>query len=738
MVKGTVDDQKPGSKRVKPTPVAISKFKITNLEDGEILHQVCVIIAGESPDLGYAEETNFVSVSSTDDVSLEKEKLQNWPVFKGNWKALVMLSPGQNRLTFNVHHVGGISDTLKMTVTYQPLLQLPPLHLAILVAKDSPLLMDCPPAKYGAISTAHSSIDAAISKLRMSAYMWQALTAEDMRQKGLGRRSFRLEEEWTTKTTIKQGHPSMVPNEGSRYMGCIAKVHIIRSEKTVADLRDFHVAQQNLAARNRDALHEYFETALKAHGPPFDSSCRPVVAGMILDSHYDIEHNLILGHAALGCHKPDGISLGVFGSHLVYSWPRFMEEIPACLMDLTAPGDTVGNDNNECDTMRGACFVGQGAFLHEVGHAFGAAHTTGIMARGYSKHWDRNFLGIAANSQAENHAKWDLQDVLKFKLLPHFRLPGDEPVTREFKNVDVIFDLDMHMDSSPDGEEPSGIEVLKVSCTVGLARVRFQHGDEEEKVHDFVGDSARVTQFCFNSIREQLSAEKPLKIIATGMNGRERTVDALSLFQQKPYIRIPNSNIMLRKKFAQSVNCDDRELLCWAMLLRERGQDGRLYRATSIDLRVGCIMDGAVVRYADGHVHNCGPQFREGTSNPFKFGGHMSEVHDIPADASITKVELKTRNTRWGNLSGIRMTLSNGESWGYLNAANNGSQDDDIVTLAPAEGDVIVGFYGQSESYNGFTHVFGILTAPKDIELPDQVYDMAEFKYNMAEVQTED
>lgn len=84
------------------------------------------------------------------------------------------------------------------------------------------------------------------------------------------------------------------------------------------------------------------------------------------------------------------------------------------------------------------------------------------------------------------------------------------------------------------------------------------------------------------------------------------------------------------------------------------------------------------------------------------------------------------------------MTLSNGESWGYLNADNKGSQDDTIVTLEPAEGDVIVGFYGQSESECGFTHVFGILTAPKDIELPDQVYDMAEFKFNTAEVQSED
>jgi hypothetical protein len=60
-----------------------------------------------------------------------------------------------------------------------------------MIAKDSPLLIDCPPLKRGAISSAQSDLDAAINKFRMTAYMWQTLTAEDMRANGLGRRSFR-------------------------------------------------------------------------------------------------------------------------------------------------------------------------------------------------------------------------------------------------------------------------------------------------------------------------------------------------------------------------------------------------------------------------------------------------------------------------------------------------------------------------------------------------------------------
>jgi hypothetical protein len=51
-----------------------------------------------------------------------------------------------------------------------------------------------------------------------------------------------------------------------------------------------------------------------------------------------------------------------------------------------------------------ACSVDQGALLHEVGHAFGSLHTTGIMARGYSQHWPKNFLSRTAYC---THTKMD-------------------------------------------------------------------------------------------------------------------------------------------------------------------------------------------------------------------------------------------------------------------------------------------------------------------------------------------
>ncbi|GMG04889.1 unnamed protein product [Aspergillus oryzae] len=685
-------DPASAERRFKSISTEKRPFRIINLSEGDLVHQTCVAVHGECPELDDAADTVFVSVSSSHIFNQEPQTVNHWPLHKGQWKALVMLAPGTNTLIFKLHHARGFLASLQINVNYIPLLQLPPLHLAVLVAKDSPLLIDCPPAKYGGISTAHSTIDAAISKLRMSAYMWQALTAEDFRQKGLGRRSFRLEEEWSTNTTVQAGHQATTGTRSR--MGSVAKVHIIRSDKTVAELRDADVAQQNPRGRDRDALHRYFEAALVKSGAPFESSCRPVVAGLILDTHYSNEQSMIMGHAALGCHKPDGISLGIFGSHLTYSWPRFLEEVPACLTDMTPTGDTVGNDNGECDTMRGACFVGQGAFLHEVGHAFGAGHTTGIMARGYSKAWAMNVVAHETNGTAENDAKWDLQDALKFKSLPHFALPGDKPVSNDFRLAHVRIEVDFGLDNpdimSMEGEYPEG---LKVSFT------------------------------------------------ALGMNGKVSVVkDLWAMLKERPYIIIPGSNVTLRKQSVRSEDLDsndhDQEFIKWAMLLHRRGRDGQLHLATSIDLRVGCTMDGAIVYYADGQQANCGP------GHPHRFGGHASQRHDIPVEETITKVRVCKDDHGWRSLAGICMTLSNGDEWGHLNHndldhdsdsdSDNGNGEDgkSVVTLEPAEDEVIVGFYGQSHPMSGYTFEFGILTTPRGVDLPGNVYDLPEFRNN--------
>lgn len=352
---------------------------VDNIQDGEEVYQRCVLITGRID----AFEDSHVQISTLSNTGKTLFPDQQWPTCEGYFKALVMLSPGNNKLVFHTGH--NKSFALTLTLRYIPLLQTPPLHLAILIAKDSPLLIDCPPAKFAGLSTAHSTLDAAIAKFRITALMWQALTASEFRTYGLGRRAFRLEEEWTTDTlssTYTHTHP----------IQSTPKIHLVRTDHTVADLRDAQRAQQNPTARSPDSLHQIFTAALKAHGAPFSTSHPSVVAGLILDTHFSLSPShpsqsqpfshptphpspLILAHAALGAHNPRALSLGIFGSHTTFAWPRFIEEISSCLTDSTCPGDTVANDNGECGTMWEACAVGQGAFLHEVGHAFGAPHT---------------------------------------------------------------------------------------------------------------------------------------------------------------------------------------------------------------------------------------------------------------------------------------------------------------------------------------------------------------------------
>ncbi|TVY40044.1 putative zinc metalloproteinase [Lachnellula subtilissima] len=554
--------------------------------------------------------------------------------------------------------------------------------------------------------------------------MWQALTAEDMRSKGLGRRSFRLEEEWNAETLSRD----FLHAPGDYNMRSTAKIHLIKSDKTVAELRDANIAQQNKSAKRDQELFKYFENALKAHGGPFASSARPVVAGLILDSAYSMEQDLILGHAALGCSNPGGVSLGMMGSHLAYSWPRFLEEVPACLMDTAIPGDTVGNDNGQCGSMWEACSIGQGAFLHEVGHAFGAPHTTGIMARGYAQDWSKNFLSETAYSshtstkgamvidgETNNDARWDLSDALSFKVQSHFRLPTDQPLSREVlaavPSVQVLYE-----------EEEAEFLRLVISCPAQIARLQFNGTTESTPT---VAMPVSKVQFTMDELESRFDRSHPLILGVLGMNGKSRVVgNVWKLFSHISFVRIPGSSVILQKRSClseryQKVKEENLKSWDWAVMLQEKGADGKLTPATMIDSRVGCLLDGAVVYFKDGHKTPCGPRWTRG-NQPHAFGGHAAQKVQIPQGVDVVKVEVGHN----GRLNGLRFHLSDGTAGGYL------YEDSSSQALEPAENEKIVGFYGRSDYRGGFCGIeeFGIITAPKDGELPDIVYDLPELQ----------
>lgn len=357
---------------------------VTNFVGGETVYQVgqiiflwndgkpsqrSILVLGTCA--AVSGETDYSGVYTSNSDGRTIWPYQTWPVAEGEFKALCILSPGENLLSFGHYHNGKKISNTRMILTYIPLLQTPPLYLAILIAKDSPLVIDCPPAKRGRISTAHSALDAAIQKFRMTAYMWQAIIAEEMKETHLGRRTFRLEEEWDSETlTMDRKFCSTL------HMQSTAKVHLVRTEKTVAEL--YHISSTE-SVDGKTTLSDVFRDALQKYGPPFESSRSPMVAGIVLDTFSTQVHgftpstgqstraqkDLSSKKSSFVLNREDPcISRAIFSRQWTCTWPRFVEEIASCLLD-----SSFDDRFNKGQKVWEACAISQAEFLAKVGKA---------------------------------------------------------------------------------------------------------------------------------------------------------------------------------------------------------------------------------------------------------------------------------------------------------------------------------------------------------------------------------
>ncbi|CCE29895.1 uncharacterized protein CPUR_03743 [Claviceps purpurea 20.1] len=259
----------------------------------------------------------------------------------------------------------------------------PPLQLAIIVAKDSPETFDAPPSR---VEREGNGLDTAVRKFRMAAYLWQAFTAEQMWKQRLGRRSFRFEEEWGLGTA----------NHRDREHGTLrseARIHIIRSDKTVAEIRGLNNAQALSEATEKNLL---FKLAV----------------------------DTVNGHFK----TPPGQK----------TYPSTLEEVAPSFTDCT-PIDTnyVSNEGSEAGSSWEVANLGIGAHLHETGHLFGCPHQeSGVMQKDYIV-FNRSFVPREAYStrtkskgglvQPADECGWHRLDCLRFRAHPAFRLPNDAP-----------------------------------------------------------------------------------------------------------------------------------------------------------------------------------------------------------------------------------------------------------------------------------------------------------------------
>lgn len=249
-----------------------------------------------------------------------------------------------------------------------------------------------------------------------------------MNRNGFGRRCFRLEEEWQTGSLTRRDlETGQMRNE--------AKVHIVRSQKTVQELRDLNRAQQNEKGTSRGDLFSIAMDAVRSHFNPMEGQ-KHYISVLLLDAHWDTRLKTITGHAALGG-GAGGIQLSIFGSQALQSYPSSIEEVVPAFSDCTRTNtDFVANDCNESGSNWEAANVGIGAHLHETGHMFGCPHQeSGIMLRDYVQ-LNRTFLCREPYSTRtrlpgrrlclpKDECGWHRLDTLRFKYHPCFRLPTD-------------------------------------------------------------------------------------------------------------------------------------------------------------------------------------------------------------------------------------------------------------------------------------------------------------------------
>ncbi|EEH44689.2 uncharacterized protein PADG_00978 [Paracoccidioides brasiliensis Pb18] len=410
------------------TGVPISPYapRVFSVSDNSWVHQKILLIYGETGDAQQHSIDGNIIISNPQD----SFPTITWPVSESHFKALIHLVPGPNKLRLDFTSSKLQKQTVHsswISINYLPLANCPPLQLAVVLGSDSYGHFDAVPER---IAREGNDLETAIRKFRMAAYLWQSFTAEQMYRNKFGRRCFRFEEEWQVGTLSSQDTTSdQMRNE--------ARIHIIRCNRTVDELRGLSVVQQD---GTRSDSNELFNVVLEAVERYFGSrgGKRHYVSALLLDSHWDKMTQTITGHTAASSSGHD-IKLALFGSYALQNYPASMEDIVAAFTDCTRTDfNFVANYKNECGSSWEAANSGIGGHLHEIGRLFGCRNQeTGIMSREYVP-LNRSFTtrepySTRTKSQGlrlclcQDEPTWHRLDTLRFRFHPCFRLPRDSP-----------------------------------------------------------------------------------------------------------------------------------------------------------------------------------------------------------------------------------------------------------------------------------------------------------------------
>ena len=459
----------------------------------------------------------------------------------------------------------------------------------------------------------------------MAAYLWQAFTGEQMYRNGFGRRCFRFEEEWQTGSlTYHDRDTGQMRNE--------AKIHVIRTEKTVAQLRDLDLAQQYEKADRKGDLFTIARDAVQAHFKP-SAGQKQYVSVLLLDAHWDTKSKTITGHAALGGGGGE-IQLGIFGSQALQSYPTSIEEVVPAFLDCTRTDtDFVANDGGESGSNWEAANIGIGAHLHETGHLFGCPHQeSGVMLRDYVR-LNRTFLcrepySTRTKEQGmrlclpKDECTWHRLDTLRFRYHPCFRLTSDAPLNSE------------------DGVQVWAIDNgrIMVTAVTGIAFIEL-YAEGDEICHTWIeyinGDNAssgcppRQILLTESDLRSRLPEDRRtnklrIEIHSVGQ-GKHVVHDISQLTSKKALVKMPRGQMGFRGSrhgMSQMEGSQPEELVLHSALDQTKV-------LMSIKVYHGFAVDGLEFLYEDSSSQLFG---KRGGDHPggseFLFGMSNKATHD--------------------------------------------------------------------------------------------------------------
>ncbi|KAL2723429.1 putative zinc metalloproteinase YIL108W [Vespula maculifrons] len=328
---------------------------VCNLIDGETLTYSLALIRGRTP-----LACNYITVRAQKNVTSE------WPVVGGEFRALVDLTRGSNKLELEA---GG--HKRRLTLLHEPRttrLRVTPVYV-VCAGHDG---------YFQGPRREDRSPESAATRIGLGARLLQTLTAEKLREAGHGKKTFQLERDLDGPECLVMH--SMLHVDRARAM----------SQRELWELIARELMTGPLASKDRKYLA--FLSCTRYRGAPSPRTHEDTLART-------------QGHAALG-----GGGLALFGSACLHTWPTCMAQVLPRFLDTTVVDtEQLMDDSNYRGTHGGCLATTLGSVLHELGHTFDLGHTReGIMGRGFD-YVDRVFVGAAGIDFNRNPIRRDPQ-----------------------------------------------------------------------------------------------------------------------------------------------------------------------------------------------------------------------------------------------------------------------------------------------------------------------------------------